>query len=255
MQPQILVVSDPPHGDVDYEAIARMLGLEPSDVRLKAAFPAPEVLAASDRVRAEALGRSLSQEGLSIRIVDGYELADVPWGEVASDVSVGESALSATLPGGGTVELPYRIPLLGVFLEPPAELERAPDAPLGDLGTVKGPALADALEWSTHLDLYYGEAGETRRIVLVDDAGDLVDEIQERFVELDMDRRLENVRPRQRFVAGEAGFDPDLRKAFSFGTLLLRQVMESISSELRDIPQYEFASRLSYVMRSRSDRS
>lgn len=255
MQPQILVVSDPPHGDVDYEAVARMLGLEPSDVKLKAAFPAPEILAASDRVRAEALGRSLAQEGLSIRVLDGYELAGVPWAELASDVAFGDRALSATLSGGRLVELPYGLPLFGVFLEPPPELDRVPESPRGDLGTVEGPALADALEWSTHLDLYYGEGGETRRIVVADGAAELVGTIEERFVDVDVDRRLQNVRPRQRFVAGEAGFDLDLRKAFSFGTLLLRQVMESISPDLRDIPQYEFASRLSYVMRSLSKRS
>lgn len=255
MQPQILVVSDPPHSDVDHEAAARMLGLEPSDMRLKAAFPAPEILAASDRVRAEALGRSLTKEGLSIGVVDGYELAEVPWAEPATNPTLEEKVLSATLPGGRTVELPYGLPLLGVFLKPPPEIDRPPVTSPDDSGAVEGPALADALEWSTHLDLYFGEGGRTRRIVLVEGAAELVDAIEERFADVDVDRRMQDIRPRQRFVAGEAGFDPDLRKAFSFGTLLLRHVMESISPELRDIPQYEFASRLSYVMRSPSDRS
>ena len=44
----------------------------------------------------------------------------------------------------------------------------------------------------------------------------------------------------------------DLRKLFSFGTLLLRQVLESISPELRDIPQYELGSRLAYLMSQQS---
>ena len=86
----------------------------------------------------------------------------------------------------------------------------------------------------------------------MDATPELVLELEERFPRLDVDRRLENVRPRQRFVAGVADFDMDLRKAFSFGTLLLRQILESISPDLRDVPQFEYASRLSYVMWSLS---
>jgi hypothetical protein len=49
-------------------------------------------------------------------------------------------------------------------------------------------------------------------------------------------------------VAGELGFDPDMRKRYAFGTLLLRNLLESISSELRDVTQYELGSRLAYVL-------
>ena len=63
-----------------------------------------------------------------------------------------------------------------------------------------------------------------------------------------MDARLENVRPRRRFVAGESGFDMDLRKHYSFGTLLLRHALEEISPELKDVPHYEYGSRLACVL-------
>ena len=65
---------------------------------------------------------------------------------------------------------------------------------------------------------------------------------------LHLDTRLENVRPRQRFIMGEAGFDPDQRKRYSFGTLLLCHILDSISPELRDVPQYELGSRLGYAL-------
>lgn len=47
---------------------------------------------------------------------------------------------------------------------------------------------------------------------------------------------------------GEAGFDPDLRKRYSFGTLLLCHILDSISAELRDVPQYELGSRMAYAL-------
>jgi hypothetical protein len=56
------------------------------------------------------------------------------------------------------------------------------------------------------------------------------------------------VRPRRRFVAGEAGFDMDLRKHYSFGTLLLRHALGSVSDEIKDLPHYEFGSRLACAL-------
>jgi hypothetical protein len=63
-----------------------------------------------------------------------------------------------------------------------------------------------------------------------------------------VDARLDNVRPRRRFVAGDGGFDMDLRKHYSFGTLLLRHALEEISPDLKDLPHYEFGSRLACAL-------
>jgi hypothetical protein len=68
------------------------------------------------------------------------------------------------------------------------------------------------------------------------------------FHDIEIDSRLEGVRPRQRFVMGEQGFDLDLRKMYSFGTLLLRQALDAVSPELKDLTQYELGSRLAYVL-------
>jgi hypothetical protein len=73
-------------------------------------------------------------------------------------------------------------------------------------------------------------------------------ECARRFQRLSVDARLENVRPRRRFVAGDAGFDVDLRKHYSFGTLLLRHALEEISPTLKDLPHYEYGSRLACVL-------
>jgi hypothetical protein len=69
-----------------------------------------------------------------------------------------------------------------------------------------------------------------------------------RFTDLELDTRLDGVRPRSRFVMGIKNFDYDLRKLYSYGTLLLRQVLDSISPELRDLTHYDLGSRLAYVV-------
>lgn len=250
MQPQILVVSDPPHGDVDPAAVADVLGLEVETARLKIAFPAPEVVGASDPHRAEELASALQSANLSVQVVDGQRLAELPWPEPAALVGVGPDGLVARV-ANHLVEVGPSKRLLAVSCQPPAELPRAASTDLDEAGSIGDPSrVADALEWTPHLDLLVEHAGERRRIALVDDVPATLARIESALPHADIDRRLDNVRPRQRFVAGEADFDPDMRKAFSFGTLLLRQVLESISPELRDIPQYEFASRLSYALRT-----
>ncbi len=183
-------------------------------------------------------------------MVDGKRLAELPWPDPAELVEVGPEGLIARI-AEHIVKADPSERLLGVSCQPPAELSREASADLDEASASHDPSrVADALEWTPHLDLLLEHAGAWRRIALVDDVPGSLARIEGAFPDADIDRRLDNIRPRQRFVAGVAGFDPDQRKAFSFGTLLLRQVLESISPDLRDVPQYEFASRLSYALRT-----
>ena len=70
----------------------------------------------------------------------------------------------------------------------------------------------------------------------------------ERFEHADVDTRLEHVRPRRRFSMGDESFDIDMRKMFSYGTLLLRQALMAVSPELGDLPQYELGTRVAYIL-------
>ncbi len=284
MQPQILVVSDPPHREVDEEAVAAILGLALADARVKIGFPAPEVLSASDPDRAAELAESIRGAGLNVAVIDGHELVGVPWPAPVSSFSFGGEGLVARL-ADAEDEVRYDTPLVGVYCKPPSDFptgspardtaqaavrrrsadERVQRPAAFELGA-DGSEIAEALEWMTNLDLYFTRGGELRRISIVqgvadfsglgdmerptvaDDMAATVAECERRFAHLELDTRLEDVRPRQRFVAGEADFDMDLRKLFSFGTLLLRQVLDAISPDLRDVPQYELGSRLAYLM-------
>ncbi len=165
--------------------------------------------------------------------------------------------------------MPYANPVVGVYCKPPPDFTGG-EAALEGLATLvggrTGPSVSEAIQWLPVLDLFSGREGGLQRLSIVrgvtdftglgdlrggtdaEDMATTVAECESRFDRLTLDTRLENVRPRRRFLAGDASFDPDLRKMYSFGTLLLRQVLDSISSELRDVTQYEFGARLGYVL-------
>jgi hypothetical protein len=268
---------------VDLDAVATMLGLGVLDARLKVGFPAPEVLLASDRHRADEFADSLRGAGLNVAVVDGADLTTIPWPAPVGGFDFRAEGLAARI-GDGVVELGYDEPVLGVYCKPPSDLPggvpipdgavasgdaaAASEAGAGPAG--KGLEIAEALEWTSILDLYFARDGRLRRISVVGDITDFgglgdmrhatgaenvattVAECTRLFRRIEIDARLEGVRPRTRFVGGDAGFDLDLRKLYSFGTLLLRQVLDSISPELRDLTQFELGSRLAYVVRRRA---
>lgn len=259
MEHQILVITNPPHGEIDVEAVAGILKLSSEDARLKIGFVAPEVVRAADWDRAREVAEALTRVGMRVAMVNGRELERVPWPEPALSFDLDQTGLHARLLGGD-VSIPYDTPVMGVFCKPPESFRLRPTQRLEP--GMEGLAVAEAFEWMPRLDLYAVRDGKLSRLTFVQDLADfsalgagagsslesLLAECQRRFADFELDARLEDVRPRHRFVAGEAGFDVDLRKMYSFGTLLLRSALEAISPELRDVTHYELGSRLAYVL-------
>jgi hypothetical protein len=263
VQPQILVVSNPPHGDIDIASVADVLGLGLEDATLKLAYSAPEVLSASGPERAAEIANDLTAAGMRVVVIDGHRMADVPWPRPASSFSFSDTALVVHV-GGDTVQVGYGEPVLAIICRPPAELADRAGRPSGSAHV--GQATAEAIEWSAILDLYVSRQDGLERVTIVagltdfsalgaaagltgaHSVGAAAAECVRRFRALKLDSRLVDVRPRQRFVMGDASFDPDLRKLYSYGTLLLRQILDSISPELRDLTQFEFGSRIAYAV-------
>lgn len=265
----VLVISDPPHGTVREEAAAAIMGLSPAEARLKLAFSAPEVLAATNPDRAADIAESLIATGMRVGIRDADELGRVPWPRVVTGIELRERVLRATT-AAGPVEVAYADPAFAVVCRPPADFH-APEP--ASLVAPEGSGASEAMEWVAHVDLYFASGGQLGRLAiapaLIEESGEggaatgvsgagpaatdaltaFLGECRRRFARLDVDARLDGVRPRRRFVAGEAGFDPDVRKRYAFGTLLLRHLLESISPDLRDATHYEVGSRLAYVLR------
>jgi hypothetical protein len=264
VQDQLFVVTDPPHRDVDHQTVAGILGLDVQALRLKIGFPAPEVLAATDPGPAHELADQLLDTGLNVRVFGGDRLADLPWSRVASEYAFGEAGLTMEL-GEGTVALSYDTPVTAVYWKPPPDFS-APVPPPAAVSVLSGADLAEALQFQAGVDLFYREGADVRRASIVRSVSDCVHpeehrgvspterlelavaEIARRFDGPVVDTRLENVRPRRRFAMGDDSFDIDLRKMFSYGTLLLRQALMAASPELGDLPQYELGSRVAYVL-------
>ncbi|MDH3206572.1 MAG: hypothetical protein OEO79_08165 [Gemmatimonadota bacterium] len=273
METPTLVVSDPPHGDVDVDAAATLLGLDAAGTRLKVSFPAPEILSASEAGEAAEFAASLRGAGLTVSVLDGARLGGLPWPNLVSSLAFDQDGLTADL-RDGSVHLPYESEVVAVYCKPPADFVMRSSVNAADAQARRdGPAIAEAIQWMANLDLYFTEAGVLRRVSIVRELTDfsslgalrgststesmaaVVQECRSRFGRLRFDARHENVRPRHKFVMGEAGFDPDQRKRYSFGTLLLCHILDSISPELRDVPQFELASRLCYVLCTRGIRA
>ena len=274
VDPLMLVVSDPPHGEVDARVVGEILRLDDRDATPKVDFVAPEVFAAWEEARATEMARELRAAGLRLATIEGIELTKIPWPSLVSSFEFAPDGLVTRL-DTEEVSVPYDRPVLAVFCAPPDGFPAS--GPLGDepRGTPDGPnglglMIAEAIQWMSVLDLYVEWDDGLERITIARDATDftglgsaatgqsgsqnmrnLLDRCRDRFSRLQVDDRLAGVRPRQRFVMGDTSFNLDLRKRFSFGTLLLQQALESISPALRDLPQWELASRLAVLLAAR----
>ncbi len=119
-----LVVSNPPHGGLDFQAAAKCLGCAAADVRMKSNFTAPEIwLAEADLETARETATGLLQAGARVALVPGKVLAAVPGLQLATAVTLDESFLSAECPTG-PVQLDRASPVVAVFGEPPQDEHR-----------------------------------------------------------------------------------------------------------------------------------
>jgi hypothetical protein len=265
VQPQILVVTDPPHGSVDIPTVAEILGISEQDAGLKMAFGAPEVLMATDAEPARDMASALREAGVAVKVLDGHALDRLPWPTPALSFAFGKDGLVADTPDG-VLSIGWDATVFAVYCRPPTDFS-PPETPAAvqNLEAVTGQEAAEASQWGAVLDLYVERNGTMRRL-LVSEAltdfsalalggptGDVVaataSECRDRFENLVLDDRFDRVRPRQRFKMGDESFDLDMRKLFSYGTLLLQQVLASVSDDLGSLTQYEYGSRLVHALR------
>ncbi len=127
--------------------------------------------------------------------------------------------------------------------------------------------LSDGPEEATFLDLYVANGQSTKRITIAQDLVDFaglgdamqtgaaanmarfVSECEQRFSRLHLDSRLVNVRARRRVMVGGLNVPHEGRKLYSFGTLALSTLLESISPELEKMTRSELGSRFAFLMR------
>jgi hypothetical protein len=248
-----LVVSDPPHGAVDLDAAAGVLGLDVFSARVKSVFPAPEVMEVSTPEGAEEWAAALRSTGFDVAVVPGHALLEVPWPDPVESLVLDTSHLEATV-RGKRVRISYDVGVFGVSCRPPTD--RSLPSPASLRRVVAGASSAgivDAIAHRSIVDLFVREEGTLRRVTIVPDVLELdgqrvLKDLTARLRQLRLDRRLEGVKPRAPFAADGPIHAGPQRRRYSFGTLLLQEALERIEPGLGSVSQLELGSRLAYAL-------
>ena len=118
MEAYTLVVSNPPHNEVNARQAAPCFGLPPAEARMKANYPAPEIwLADTDKSKMEEEAQALREAGLNVAVVAGEELANFPPQVQVKSFSFADSHLLVSVEDSD-VELAYDAAITAVFCKP-----------------------------------------------------------------------------------------------------------------------------------------
>lgn len=122
MRSYALVVSNPPHGEVDPSQAAPAMGLAAAEIRTKANYPAPEIwLADTDRDKMAAAAAALGDAGLTVVVVTGEDLLNVPKQVPVTSFEFTDMHLVAQAEGS-EVRVAYDAPVTAVLCTPAGKL-------------------------------------------------------------------------------------------------------------------------------------
>lgn len=272
-----LVVSNPPHTEVNAMKAAAVLQLAPAEARIKANYPAPEIwLAAPNRDQLTAAAALLGEAGLRTAIFAATDLVGVPKQLRATGFEMTETHLSVTV-DGDALEIPFDQPGHLVYCKPPDESggARAKPSSASGVGKPSSSVMLGALSAShrmeteadesdaAFLDLFARVGKEEQRISFIERVVDLgtrepqqirarlaalAKECERKFTLIACDRRMENLRVRRRTMVSTLDEMADRRKLLSYGSRALHTLLEGVSSDLTGVTQSELCSRLSYLI-------
>lgn len=118
MENPTLIVSNPPHEDLDPALAAPCFGLSPAEVRMKANYPIPEVwLTDSEGAKVGPTADILRTAGLNIVSVRGQYLAEIPKQTMVKSFAFTDSGLTLNLEDS-QVDLSHDEKLIAVFCRP-----------------------------------------------------------------------------------------------------------------------------------------
>ena len=118
MENPTLIVSNPPHEDLDPALAAPCFGLSPAEVRMKANYPIPEVwLTDSEGAKVDPAADILRTAGLNIVSVPGQDLAEIPHQTMVKSFAFTDTGLTLSLEDS-QVDLSHDEKLIAVFCQP-----------------------------------------------------------------------------------------------------------------------------------------
>ncbi len=278
MSARHLLISNPPHGDVDAVEAAPHFGLAAAEVRMKANYGLPEIwFAGEDEAKLQDTSAALEAVGFNSVVVAGSDLLEIPGQSPAVSFEFTDEGLSVERDDSGWT-MAYDVPTVGVFCRPRGGAldAKAPTKSItshflssGRMGIGRpgsGEVEAGAVAF---LDFYVRSDTGLLRISIVQGVTslsalptdvspglspmqNLVAECENRFQSVYVDHRLEDMTLRgpARVVTEGAteGANPQpTRTGFSYATEALEGLLVSLSPDLRGISQPDLSSRLAYL--------
>ena len=272
-----LLISNPPHGDVDAGGAASHFGLTAAEVGMKANYGLPEIwFTDEDEAKLQDIAAALEAGGLNTVLVAGSDLVEIPGQNPVESFAFTDEGLQLDRDDSEWT-VAYDTPAIAVHGRPRIDIQerkagRSVASQLSSWGRLRGlrrPSSPDAglLELGAlpFLDLYVpSDTGPLRISIVQEITGfsllpenlphglsamqNLVAECENRFENVYVDRRLVDMRLRglQRVVTGAPPGEP-LRTGFSFATQALAELLGSLSPALKDLPQADLSSRLAYL--------
>ncbi len=256
-----LIVSNPPHGEVDLHGAAQVLGLIPVEANLKVRYSIPEIwIAEADPAKAETAAGQLREAGANVVTARSEELVAVPSQRLVHGFSFGKNGLAVALKAGNA-NIPYHHPMIAIHCTP-----RVPEGGTGGPPWFpEGPSGPSVSDGSTFLDLYLPSKSGIVRLAVYQEVADFtglgdrkvasqaqnmvrfVQELEKRFTKVRADHRLLNMQLRRRPSAGTPPNVENTRRGFSYASPGFFQLIGAIAPALKGISQSELSSRLAFL--------
>ena len=276
MSTRYLIISDPPHGEVDAAEAASHFGPTVAEVRMKANYGLPEIwIADEDEAKLSDTAEALGGAGIRAALVAGSDLVEIPAQSPADSFAFTDEGLQIVRDDSEWT-LAYDAPTIAVVCRPRVEEQetRSSAQPIASRLTSWGQVAAnprhdpdaghDQSGSLPFLDLYTQVDDSLLRISFVQEVTslppvpadsphgmsamrNLVAECEERFKKAYFDDRLVDMRLRRTAHVVTGPPAGPVRTGFSYATEALAELLGSLSPELKDISQTDLSSRLAYL--------
>ncbi len=241
-----LLISNPPHGEIEAQDIAKVFGFTPIEARMRVHFPAPEIWFASEELESlKESAAALQRAGARVKILKGSLLSQIPLPDAVKSFSFDTAHFTARLASGTATTLPYPARAVMVASRPENLTgDGGPQDPI--IGDHDAPPSAD----TSFLDAFFLTDSSVLRTTIfwdnVDYTGlgpdlkeeakenqdELVQQLKNRFAKHDIDDRLVDApAPKPTMVSGKT----------------IPVIMEMIDPALRDLTRADLRSRLAFL--------
>ncbi len=276
MSARYLLISDPPHGEVDAARATRYFGLTVAEVRMKSNYGLPEIwFTEEDEAKLSRTAAALKGARLNTVLVAGSDLVEIP-GQNPGEWFVFKDEGLGVGRDNSERTMAYDTPTIAVVCRPRVDVQEAksPVKPLaarlaswGQVGTTRrrNPDEDQAVSGTPPFLDFYAQLddGICRTSIAQEITSfptlpadlphglsamrNLVAECENRFEKAYLDRRLVDMTLRgMANVVTSVDFQIH-RRGFSYATEALAHLLGSLSPDLKDISQADLSSRLAYL--------